>query len=103
MTGQLDGRGDGECLGGHADAWSHSGAAPGDRVLYGILIEQIETATKVPRREFSEPVDAALGTDGMFSRPVGLVLRSQWQSSYSGSSGGECVEVARPRKPSLAS
>ncbi|MET9698741.1 helix-turn-helix transcriptional regulator [Streptomyces sp. NPDC006529] len=43
----------------------------------GSLIGQIETAHKVPTRDFSERVDAALGTDGMFSRLVGLVLRSQ--------------------------
>lgn len=43
----------------------------------GSLIGQIETALKVPQREFSERVDAALGTDGTFSRLVGLVLRSQ--------------------------
>ena len=41
------------------------------------LIGQIETARKVPTRDFAERVDAALGTDGMFSRLVGLVLRSQ--------------------------
>ncbi len=43
----------------------------------GSLIGQIETAAKVPQRDFSERVDAALGTDGLFSRLVGLVLRSQ--------------------------
>ncbi|KMS68928.1 XRE family transcriptional regulator [Streptomyces viridochromogenes] len=43
----------------------------------GSLIGQIETARKVPQREFSERVDAALGTDGFFSGLVGLVLRSQ--------------------------
>ncbi|MFE1438211.1 Scr1 family TA system antitoxin-like transcriptional regulator [Streptomyces sp. NPDC058739] len=43
----------------------------------GSLIGQIETTLKVPTREFSERVDAALGTDGLFSRLVGLVLRSQ--------------------------
>ncbi|MDQ0600934.1 transcriptional regulator with XRE-family HTH domain [Streptomyces canus] len=51
----------------------------------GSLIGQIETATKVPQREFSERVDAAMGTDGMFSRLVGLVLRSQlpnWFQPY---------------------
>ncbi|MGW6272875.1 helix-turn-helix domain-containing protein [Streptomyces sp. NPDC055060] len=41
------------------------------------LIGQIETAKKVPTRDFSERVDAALGTDGFFSRLVGLVLKSQ--------------------------
>ncbi|MGB8945761.1 MAG: helix-turn-helix transcriptional regulator [Streptomyces sp.] len=49
------------------------------------LIGQIETAKKVPTRDFSERVDAALGTDGVFSRLVGLVLRSQlptWFQAY---------------------
>ncbi|MEU6403672.1 helix-turn-helix transcriptional regulator [Streptomyces sp. NPDC046985] len=49
------------------------------------LIGQIETALKVPTRDFSARVDAALGTDGMFSRLVGLVLRSQlptWFQPY---------------------
>ncbi|MCY0954075.1 helix-turn-helix domain-containing protein [Streptomyces sp. H27-S2] len=51
----------------------------------GSLIGQIETARKVPTRDFSERVDAALGTGGMFSRLVGLVLRSQlptWFQAY---------------------
>ncbi|MDL2080628.1 helix-turn-helix transcriptional regulator [Streptomyces sp. GXMU-J15] len=51
----------------------------------GSLVGQIETTLKVPTREFSERVDAALGTDGMFSRLVGLVLRSQlpsWLQPY---------------------
>ncbi|GGW30625.1 helix-turn-helix transcriptional regulator [Streptomyces caelestis] len=43
----------------------------------GSLVGQIETARKVPTPEFSERADAALGTDGMFSRLVELVLRSQ--------------------------
>ncbi|WP_030688944.1 helix-turn-helix domain-containing protein [Streptomyces sp. NRRL B-1347] len=43
----------------------------------GSLIGQVETAKKVPTRDFSERLDAALGTDGTFSRLVGLVLRSQ--------------------------
>ncbi|OCC09805.1 helix-turn-helix transcriptional regulator [Streptomyces sp. PTY087I2] len=43
----------------------------------GSLIGQIETTKKIPTRDFSERVDAALGTDGTFSRLVGLVLRSQ--------------------------
>ncbi|MEW2388705.1 helix-turn-helix transcriptional regulator [Streptomyces venezuelae] len=41
------------------------------------LIGQVETTRRVPTRDFSERVDAALGTDGLFSRLVGLVLRSQ--------------------------
>ncbi|MET9731914.1 helix-turn-helix transcriptional regulator [Streptomyces sp. NPDC006458] len=51
----------------------------------GSLIGQIETALKVPQREFAERVDAALMTDGFFSRLVGLVLRSQlpsWFQAY---------------------
>ncbi|MCT7352778.1 helix-turn-helix domain-containing protein [Streptomyces sp. 15-116A] len=51
----------------------------------GSLIGQIETARKVPTRDFAERVDAALGTDGFFSRLVGLVLRSQlpnWFQPY---------------------
>ncbi|MER5301097.1 MULTISPECIES: helix-turn-helix domain-containing protein [Streptomyces] len=49
------------------------------------LVGQVETARKVPTREFSERLDAALGTDGAFSRLVGLVLRSQlpsWFQAY---------------------
>lgn len=42
----------------------------------GSLIGRIETTKKVPTRDFSERVDAALGTDGAFSRLVGLVLRT---------------------------
>ncbi|MFJ8075103.1 helix-turn-helix domain-containing protein [Streptomyces sp. NPDC096176] len=51
----------------------------------GSLIGQIETTKKVPTRDFSERVDAALGTDGVFSRLIGLVLRSQlpnWFQPY---------------------
>jgi transcriptional regulator with XRE-family HTH domain len=43
----------------------------------GSLIGQIETTLKVPTREFAERADAALMTDGVFTRLVGLVLRSQ--------------------------
>ncbi|MDQ0580703.1 helix-turn-helix domain-containing protein [Streptomyces rishiriensis] len=43
----------------------------------GSLVGQVETARKVPTVEFSERVDAALGTGGLFSRLVVLVLRSQ--------------------------
>ncbi|MCX5179579.1 helix-turn-helix domain-containing protein [Streptomyces virginiae] len=42
----------------------------------GSLVGQIETTKRVPTRDFSERVDAALGTGGVFSRLVGLVLRS---------------------------
>lgn len=48
----------------------------------GSLIGQIETARKVPTRDFSERMDAALGTGGAFSRLVGLVLRSQLPSWF---------------------
>ncbi|MGW4540634.1 helix-turn-helix domain-containing protein [Streptomyces chartreusis] len=51
----------------------------------GSLIGQIETTLKVPTREFAERVDAALVTDGYFSRLVGLVLRCQlptWFQPY---------------------
>ncbi|WP_267244283.1 helix-turn-helix domain-containing protein [Streptomyces sp. PR69] len=51
----------------------------------GSQIGHIESARRVPTRDFSERVDAALGTDGMFSRLVGLVLRSQlptWFQPY---------------------
>lgn len=51
----------------------------------GSLIGQIETTLKVPTRDFAERLDAALVTDGMFSRMVGLVLRSQlptWFQPY---------------------
>lgn len=51
----------------------------------GSLIGQIETTRKIPTRDFSERVDAALGTDGVFSRLIGLVLRSQlpnWFQPY---------------------
>ncbi|OIJ67239.1 helix-turn-helix domain-containing protein [Streptomyces mangrovisoli] len=50
----------------------------GEIVNYtGSLVGQIETARRVPTPEFSERVDAALGTDGLLSRLVELVLRSQ--------------------------
>ncbi|MFG3100154.1 helix-turn-helix domain-containing protein [Streptomyces sp. NPDC048182] len=51
----------------------------------GSLIGQVETTLKVPTRDFSARVDAALGTDGMFTRLGGLVLRSQlptWFQPY---------------------
>lgn len=51
----------------------------------GSLIGQIETTRKLPTRDFSERADAALGTDGTFSRLMGLVLRSQlptWFQPY---------------------
>ncbi|MET9406731.1 helix-turn-helix transcriptional regulator [Streptomyces sp. NPDC002935] len=51
----------------------------------GSLIGQIETAHKVPTRDFAERIDAALLTGGAFSRLVGLVLRSQlptWFQAY---------------------
>ncbi|MFF5014346.1 Scr1 family TA system antitoxin-like transcriptional regulator [Streptomyces sp. NPDC001165] len=48
----------------------------------GSLIGQVETTLKVPTREFAERVDAALMTDGFFSRLLGLVLRSQLPSWF---------------------
>nr|WP_203722616.1 helix-turn-helix transcriptional regulator [Streptomyces coelicoflavus] len=50
----------------------------GDIVNYtGSLVGQIETARKLPTPEFSERVDAALGTGGLLSRLVTLVMRTQ--------------------------
>ncbi|MFF2780039.1 Scr1 family TA system antitoxin-like transcriptional regulator [Streptomyces sp. NPDC058052] len=49
------------------------------------LVGQIETAKKVPTREFSVRLDAALMTGGLFTRLVGLVLKSQlptWFQPY---------------------
>ncbi|MER6411743.1 helix-turn-helix domain-containing protein [Streptomyces humidus] len=55
----------------------------GDILNYtGSLVGQVETARKVPTVEFSERVDAALGTGGLFSRLVVLVLRSQLPSWF---------------------
>ncbi|MDA5281925.1 helix-turn-helix transcriptional regulator [Streptomyces sp. Isolate_45] len=56
-------------------------------VIYctGSLIGQVETTARVPTRDFSERLDAALDTDGHFSRLVGLVLRSvlpTWFQAY---------------------
>ncbi|MFJ6753935.1 helix-turn-helix transcriptional regulator [Streptomyces sp. NPDC091273] len=51
----------------------------------GSLIGQVQNTKRVPTRDFSERVDAALGTDGHFSRLVGLVLRSvlpTWFQAY---------------------
>ncbi|MDP9681495.1 transcriptional regulator with XRE-family HTH domain [Streptomyces griseoviridis] len=48
----------------------------------GSLIGQIETARKLPTVDFSERVDAALGTGGLLSRLVVLVLRSQLPSWF---------------------
>ncbi|AZS87575.1 helix-turn-helix domain-containing protein [Streptomyces griseoviridis] len=50
----------------------------GDIVNYtGSLVGQVETARKLPTQIFSERVDAALGTGGLLSRLVELVMRSQ--------------------------
>ncbi|MFF8727610.1 helix-turn-helix domain-containing protein [Streptomyces sp. NPDC015171] len=50
----------------------------GDIVNYtGSLVGQVETARKLPTPEFSERVDAALGTGGLLTRLVPLVMRSQ--------------------------
>ncbi|MFB7152317.1 MULTISPECIES: helix-turn-helix transcriptional regulator [Streptomyces] len=51
----------------------------------GSLIGMVENGRRVPTRDFSERLDAALGTDGHFSRLVGLVLRSvlpTWFQAY---------------------
>ncbi|MFJ4829526.1 Scr1 family TA system antitoxin-like transcriptional regulator [Streptomyces sp. NPDC088747] len=48
----------------------------------GSLIGQVETAHKVPTRDFAERLDAALMTGGAFSRLIGLVLRSQLPSWF---------------------
>ncbi|MFF4543317.1 helix-turn-helix domain-containing protein [Streptomyces sp. NPDC001435] len=50
----------------------------GDIINYtGSLVGQIETARKLPTPEFSERADVALGTGGLLSRLVTLVMRSQ--------------------------
>ncbi|MGW4273857.1 helix-turn-helix domain-containing protein [Streptomyces seoulensis] len=55
----------------------------GDIVNYtGSLVGQIETARKLPTPSFSEHVDAALGTGGVLSRLIILVLRSQLPSWF---------------------
>lgn len=55
----------------------------GEIISYtGSLVGQIETARKLPTAEFSERVDAALGTGGLLSRLLGLVLRSQLPSWF---------------------
>ncbi|MFC9298618.1 helix-turn-helix domain-containing protein [Streptomyces sp. NPDC057011] len=67
------------------EAGLKQGALGGIIFCTASLIGQIETARKVPTREFSERVDAALGTGGYLSRLVGLVLRSQlptWFQPY---------------------
>ncbi|MEV0036143.1 helix-turn-helix transcriptional regulator [Streptomyces sp. NPDC050804] len=51
----------------------------------GSLIGQVETTHKLPTRQFSESVDAALGTGGTFTRLLPLVLKSQlppWFQPY---------------------
>ncbi|WP_019067152.1 helix-turn-helix domain-containing protein [Streptomyces hokutonensis] len=48
----------------------------------GSLIGQIETARKLPTQAFSDAVDAALGTGGLLSRLLDLVLRSQLPSWF---------------------
>ncbi|MGW6981560.1 helix-turn-helix domain-containing protein [Streptomyces sp. NPDC054932] len=51
----------------------------------GSLVGMVENGRRVPTRDFSERLDAALGTDGHFSRLVGLVLRSvlpTWFQAY---------------------
>ncbi|MEV8627705.1 helix-turn-helix transcriptional regulator [Streptomyces sp. NPDC051079] len=51
----------------------------------GSLVGQVETAKKLPTRQFSERLDAALMTGGLFTRLIGLVLKSQlpnWFQPY---------------------
>ncbi|MET7568734.1 helix-turn-helix transcriptional regulator [Streptomyces sp. NPDC005492] len=48
----------------------------------GSMIGQIETARKLPTLEFSQRVDAALGTGGLLTRLLDLVLRSQLPSWF---------------------
>ncbi|MEB3963504.1 helix-turn-helix domain-containing protein [Streptomyces kunmingensis] len=48
----------------------------------GSLVGQIETAHKVPTRDFAERVDSVLGAGGAFGRLAGLVLRSQLPSWF---------------------
>ncbi|MFE1963240.1 helix-turn-helix domain-containing protein [Streptomyces sp. NPDC059479] len=48
----------------------------------GSLIGQIETTHKLPTRQFSEAVDAALNTGGTFTRLLPLVLKSQLPSWF---------------------
>ncbi|QKW10925.1 helix-turn-helix domain-containing protein [Streptomyces sp. NA04227] len=53
----------------------------------GSLVGQIETAHKVPTRDFANRVDTVLETGGSLGRLVGLVLRSQlpsWFQKYAG-------------------
>lgn len=67
------------------DAGLTQGELGGCVFCTGSLVGMIETARRVPTRDFSERVDAALGTGGVFSRLVGLVLRSQlpsWFQAY---------------------
>ncbi|MCX5197011.1 helix-turn-helix domain-containing protein [Streptomyces sp. NBC_00249] len=67
------------------DAGLKQGELGGSIFCTASLVGQIETARKIPTRDFSERIDAALGTDGLFSRLVGLVLRSQlpvWFQAY---------------------
>ncbi|OWA07604.1 transcriptional regulator [Streptomyces sp. CS159] len=62
----------------HRDAAGLTQRQLGGIVNYtGSLVGQIETARKLPTPEFSERVDAALGTGGLLSRLVTLVMRTQ--------------------------
>ncbi|MYT70071.1 MULTISPECIES: helix-turn-helix transcriptional regulator [unclassified Streptomyces] len=46
------------------------------------LIGQVETAHKVPTREFAERLDSVLPSGGAFGRLIGLVLRTQLPSWF---------------------
>ncbi|MFC9845850.1 helix-turn-helix domain-containing protein [Streptomyces sp. NPDC060223] len=47
--------------------------AAASSVCTGSLIGQIETTKKAPTRDFAERTNAALGTDGVFSRRENVV------------------------------
>ncbi|MER5951256.1 helix-turn-helix transcriptional regulator [Streptomyces sp. NPDC001904] len=62
--------------------------ALGDRLFCtASLIGQVETAHKVPTREFAERLDTVFPSGGAFGRLIGLVLRTQlpsWFQEYAG-------------------
>lgn len=53
-----------------------------DALLHGLADRPDRDDERVPTREFAEALDQALRTDGLFSRLVGLVLRSQLPSWF---------------------
>ena len=51
--------------------------------MHGVAGGQIECAQKVPTREFSERVDAALGTEGFFFQPyAAMEAKATYISTY---------------------